>query len=107
MLVGNKCDLEERRAVSSQEGAKFASDNGLLFVETSAKTAMNISAGKVSSFCSRSYQVSAAFVSTAENIYGKMKAGKYDPSREGSGIKFGALSGGKKPTRPASSGSCC
>ena len=48
MLVGNKSDLEERRAVSTQEGAKFANDNGLLFIETSAKTAMNISTGKIS-----------------------------------------------------------
>jgi Ras-related protein Rab-2A len=45
MLIGNKCDLEERRVVSTSEGSKFASDNGLLFLETSAKTAANISSG--------------------------------------------------------------
>jgi Ras-related protein Rab-2A len=54
MLIGNKSDLEERRVVSAQEGAKFASDNGLLFMETSAKTATNISAGN-HSFCVQIY----------------------------------------------------
>ena len=50
MLVGNKSDLEERRVVSSQEGAKFAAENNLLFLETSAKTANNISAGEEKDF---------------------------------------------------------
>ena len=42
-LVGNKCDLEGRRAVSYEEGEKFATDNQLLFFETSAKEGNNIS----------------------------------------------------------------
>ena len=93
--------------MSAQEGAKFASDNGLLFVETSAKTAINISTGNIAVFSHILAQVFAAFVTTAESIYGKMKAGKYDPAREGSGIKFGALSGGKKTSSSGGSGSCC
>ena len=39
MLIGNKCDLESKRAVSYQEGAEFAKKNNLIFVEASAKTA--------------------------------------------------------------------
>jgi len=31
MLIGNKSDLEEKRAVSKDEGEKFAKDNGLFF----------------------------------------------------------------------------
>eukprot|EP01104_Vermistella_antarctica_P002758 TRINITY_DN12978_c0_g1_i1.p1 TRINITY_DN12978_c0_g1~~TRINITY_DN12978_c0_g1_i1.p1 ORF type:complete len:207 (+),score=42.95 TRINITY_DN12978_c0_g1_i1:77-697(+) len=42
MLVGNKHDLTERRQVSTEEGRKFAEDNGLVFLETSAKTAENV-----------------------------------------------------------------
>ena len=38
MLVGNKADLEHRRAVAKEEGAAFAEEHGLLFLETSAKT---------------------------------------------------------------------
>ncbi len=39
MLIGNKSDLEHRRAVSTKEGEVFASSNRLIFLETSAKSA--------------------------------------------------------------------
>ncbi|THU70535.1 hypothetical protein C4D60_Mb08t26020 [Musa balbisiana] len=42
MLIGNKCDLARRRAVSTEEGEQFAEDHGLFFMETSAKTAQNV-----------------------------------------------------------------
>jgi Ras-related protein Rab-2A len=32
-LVGNKADLEHRRAVEKSEGEAFAKENGLLFME--------------------------------------------------------------------------
>merc|ERR1712100_526992 len=41
MLIGNKCDDEDKRAVSFEEGEAFAKQHGLLFLETSAKTAHN------------------------------------------------------------------
>ena len=41
-LVGNKTDLESKRVVSKEEGQKFADDNGLLFIETSAHDGTNI-----------------------------------------------------------------
>ena len=41
-LVGNKCDLEEDREVSTSEGKAFASAHSLLFLECSAKTNINI-----------------------------------------------------------------
>lgn len=43
MLIGNKCDLSDRkRVVSYGEGAQFAEEHGLLFMETSAKTGQNV-----------------------------------------------------------------
>lgn len=42
MLIGNKCDLDARRQVSTEEGERFAKENGLIFMETSAKTAFNV-----------------------------------------------------------------
>lgn len=42
MLVGNKSDLAHRRAVSKEEGEQFAKENGLLFLEASARTAQNV-----------------------------------------------------------------
>uniref|UniRef100_U3FW95 small monomeric GTPase n=1 Tax=Micrurus fulvius TaxID=8637 RepID=U3FW95_MICFL len=41
-LAGNKADLASKRAVDFQEAQIYAEDNSLLFMETSAKTAMNV-----------------------------------------------------------------
>merc|ERR1712000_309183 len=38
-LAGNKVDLAENRAVSTEEAKAYADENGNLFMETSAKTA--------------------------------------------------------------------
>ncbi|KAK9944623.1 hypothetical protein M0R45_010183 [Rubus argutus] len=42
MLVGNKCDLEDIRDVSVEEGKSFAEEHGLFFMETSALDATNV-----------------------------------------------------------------
>ena len=42
LLVGNKCDLETRRAVSTDQAREFADSLGIEFLETSAKTATNV-----------------------------------------------------------------
>ncbi|KAJ8504295.1 hypothetical protein OPV22_005181 [Ensete ventricosum] len=41
-LVANKVDLEAKRKVGAEEGLQYAQENGLFFMETSAKTAENI-----------------------------------------------------------------
>jgi Ras-related protein Rab-5C len=41
-LAGNKADLAQKRVIEFQEAEQYASENGLLFMETSAKTAMNV-----------------------------------------------------------------
>ncbi|KAK8550255.1 hypothetical protein V6N13_118774 [Hibiscus sabdariffa] len=41
-LVANKVDLEEKREVGNEEGELYARENGLDFLETSAKTAQNV-----------------------------------------------------------------
>jgi len=42
MLVGNKLDKEFSRAVSEEEGRRFAERNGCLFLEASAKTNIGV-----------------------------------------------------------------
>ncbi|KAG0853686.1 hypothetical protein G6F57_013106 [Rhizopus arrhizus] len=42
VLVGNKCDLESDRQVSSQEGKDLAKRFGCQFIETSAKQKINV-----------------------------------------------------------------
>ena len=41
-LVGNKLDLASKRTVENNEAKLFADENNLLFMETSAKTAVNV-----------------------------------------------------------------
>mmetsp|Transcript_8405 Transcript_8405/g.14868 ORF Transcript_8405/g.14868 Transcript_8405/m.14868 type:complete len:193 (-) Transcript_8405:235-813(-) len=42
-LAGNKADLSSSREVEEEEAQKYATENGLLFMETSAKSNFNIS----------------------------------------------------------------
>jgi GTPase SAR1 family protein len=42
ILIGNKCDLEEKRKVSYEQGKEFADTYGMKFIETSAKTNQNV-----------------------------------------------------------------
>eukprot|EP01084_Bolivina_argentea_P151416 264275_1 len=42
MLAGNKVDLKDSRQVSFEEANKFAEQNNLMFMETSAKTGYNL-----------------------------------------------------------------
>lgn len=74
MLIGNKSDLDARRQVSFEEGERFAKENGLIFTETSAKTAFN---------------VEEAFLQTSQIIYENIGKGMYDLSSEKSGIRVG------------------
>ncbi|KAH9259302.1 hypothetical protein BASA81_002345 [Batrachochytrium salamandrivorans] len=108
MLIGNKTDLESRRVVSTEEGAKFAQEHGLIFLEASAKTAVN---------------VEEAFVNTASAIYDNILSGVYDIRNESYGVKMGAATmaaqggGGGRPVpvsikdgdgaAGASGGGCC
>lgn len=67
---GAKCvnsDLESRREVKQEEGAAFAREHGLVFMETSAKTAAN---------------VEEAFINTAKEIYEKIQEGVFDINNE-------------------------
>ena len=43
ILVGNKSDLKDNRAVPFLDAAKFAQEYGLSFIETSALTGENVS----------------------------------------------------------------
>ena len=74
MLIGNKVDLDHKRAVTYQDGSDFATKNNLIFLETSAKTAAN---------------VEEAFVQTAQKIYQNILDGVYELDNEASGIKVG------------------
>lgn len=64
---GGWIGAQHRRAVSTEEGEQFAKEHGLVFLETSAKTAHN---------------VEEAFINTARKIYEKIETGVFDVSNE-------------------------
>ena len=41
-LAGNKADCEGARAVPTEEAKEYSSENGITYMETSAKTALNV-----------------------------------------------------------------
>ena len=42
MILGNKCDMEDKRVIPKERGEAIAKENGVRFLETSAKTNVNI-----------------------------------------------------------------
>ncbi len=74
MLIGNKSDQDSRRQVSTEEGERFARENGLIFKETSAKTGE---------------EVEKAFIETSTIIYNNIQKCVYDLSSDKSGIRVG------------------
>ena len=42
LLVGNKCDLEDKRKISYEKGQDFAIEKGVTFIETSALNGENV-----------------------------------------------------------------
>jgi len=84
--------------VKKEEGEAFAREHGLIFMETSAKTAAN---------------VEEAFINTAKEIYQKIQDGVFDINNEANGIKIGPQHSPSNPSMPSGggqagqSGGCC
>uniref|UniRef100_A0A5K3F6T6 Ras-related protein Rab-14 n=1 Tax=Mesocestoides corti TaxID=53468 RepID=A0A5K3F6T6_MESCO len=71
IMIGNKSDLEEQRDVSYEDGKTLADENGLMFLECSAKSGDN---------------VEAAFLDTAKKIYQNVQEGSIDLNHAGGGV---------------------
>eukprot|EP01132_Coremiostelium_polycephalum_P002845 gene2845-3536_t len=82
MLIGNKKDLEGQRDVTFEEASAFAKQNGLIFVESSAKTGEN---------------VEEAFLRTAKLIFQSVQEGNVDLIPDG-GVTKSSSGGNATPS---------
>lgn len=86
-LIGNKSDLDAQRDVTYEEAKQFADENGLMFVEASAKTLVHwLEVFKFifkfllsKTFTSRfsGDNVEEAFLETAKKIFQSIQDGRY------------------------------
>jgi len=64
MILGNKCDMEDKRVVETERGKKLAEEYGIEFFETSAKDSTNVEL----SFLTMVQQIKRTTIDTAEPI---------------------------------------
>ncbi|KAF8065354.1 ras-domain-containing protein [Lyophyllum atratum] len=97
ILVGNKVDLcdsaatAHRREVPTEEAERWAGEEGMLFVEASARSGQN---------------VEEAFVKAASDILGKIRRGVFDDNRS-PGVKLSKPNGDMALEQGNAKQTCC
>ncbi|CAN0079562.1 unnamed protein product, partial [Ectocarpus sp. 13 AM-2016] len=82
ILIGNKCDMDEDREVSREEGAQLAAEYGIQFFETSAKNDINVEKG---------------FITIAREVKDRLMADGPNPGSRASGnVNLNAQASKKK-----------
>lgn len=84
-MIGNKCDWEEKRVVSTEQGQALADELGIPFLEVSAKSNINID----KAFYSLAADIKKRLVDSTKN------------DQQGDAVNVGDKSGSGK------SGPCC
>eukprot|EP00299_Pterocystis_sp_00344_P009544 c4052_g1_i2.p1 GENE.c4052_g1_i2~~c4052_g1_i2.p1 ORF type:complete len:110 (+),score=17.03 c4052_g1_i2:297-626(+) len=92
IAVGNKLDLKEDREVTFLEASRFALENNMMFMETSALTGEGIE---------------EVFLKCTKAIINKIDQGQIDPHKMASGIQHGGLSQPWSQTVRSQTDSCC
>ncbi|OMJ23038.1 Ras-related protein Rab-8A [Smittium culicis] len=92
ILIGNKCDILERKVITTEQGKALATEYGLSFLETSAKSNINVE----DAFYKLARDIKKRLIDTAEEPSG---AGNYPLGGDNININNGGNSN--------SSSSCC
>ncbi|ORZ36370.1 ras family-domain-containing protein [Catenaria anguillulae PL171] len=91
ILVGNKCDVADKKVISKEQGQELADEFGIKFIETSAKS--NI--GVEEAFFSLAKDIKKRLIDSQGAAGGDDDKNKVD------------ISGGAKPGQQAAGGKCC
>eukprot|EP00048_Salpingoeca_helianthica_P022354 m.17785 g.17785 ORF g.17785 m.17785 type:complete len:209 (+) comp7208_c1_seq1:69-695(+) len=89
MILGNKCDMEDKRVITKEQGEKLAADYGVKFMETSAKAKIG---------------VEEAFMAIARAIKDKMDRAVPVPSKAAAGGSTKVI---RQDDEAKPSGGCC
>lgn len=90
ILIGNKCDWEEKRAVSTERGQQLADELGIPFMEVSAKSNINVE----KAFYNLAADIKKRIIDTSRGEQGGGGGGQVNVAEQG-----GAMS--------AMGGKCC
>jgi GTPase SAR1 family protein len=90
--VGNKCDLEQKRQVSTDQGKEMAKQYGVQFFETSAKDQLNID---------------ELFITTTKNFLEKQSNNKNTKSNNNNKNSKGMITIDDIKESKKSSNGCC
>jgi len=90
MILGNKCDMNDKRQVAMERGQQLGAEYGVRFMETSAKTSVN---------------VEESFISLARDIKKKMDKKLENPNANGDGAKI-KITTDSKPKKPGMFSKC-
>jgi Ras-related protein Rab-8A len=86
ILIGNKCDWEDRRVISTERGQQLADELGIPFLEVSAKSNINVE----KAFYSLAADIKKRIIDTQKTD--SSAQGGVDVGAQGTGSGFG---GGK------------
>ncbi|KNE70301.1 small GTP-binding protein domain [Allomyces macrogynus ATCC 38327] len=89
ILVGNKCDMTDKKVISKEQGQELAEELGIKFLETSAKANLN---------------VDEAFFTLARDIKKRLIDNQAPPQEKG---KIDITTGGGAQKPGLASTSCC
>lgn len=85
ILIGNKCDWEEKRVVSTERGQELADELGIPFLEVSAKSNINID----KAFYSLAADIKKRIIDTSKTEQTATSGVNVAGQGEGSGIMGG------------------